>query len=333
MENNSFLQSKYWEKFQQSVGYKTFRVDNILLIKKPLLLGRNYFYCPRPEIRNQKSEIRNFLDQVKILAEKENIVFLRIEPVDKLPVTRYPLHKVTDIQPSQTIILDLTKSEDELLAQMHPKTRYNIRLAEKHGVKVREAHMSESAPSADEFEKFWKLMEETVGRDGFRSHNKEYYRKMLQVNNFLEFPSLEEGTGVVGNKREQVYSNSSSLKEGNSDAKFFLGVAEYQEKILAAGIFVFYNETVTYLHGASTHEHKEIMAPYALHWEMIKLAKNAGYRYYDLYGVSETKWPGVTRFKKGFGGETVDYPGCYDIVFSKGWYKIYKFTRRLRKLI
>jgi lipid II:glycine glycyltransferase (peptidoglycan interpeptide bridge formation enzyme) len=306
----SFLQSKEWEKFQQSVGYKTFRVDDVLLIKKPLGFGRSYFYAPRTGMGDRGRGTEDFFSKVKELAKKENCIFIRTEPLAPLLVTRYPLHKVTDIQPSQTIILDLTQSEDELLAQMHPKTRYNIRLAEKHGVKVREEYMNEPASSADKFEKFWNLMQETVGRDGFRSHDKEYYRKMLARNN-----------------------NGIASPEARNDMNIRLYVAEYEGKTLASGIFVFFNETVTYLHGASTHERKEVMAPQLLHWEIIKLAKNAGYRYYDLYGISETKWPGVTRFKRGFGGKEINYPGCFDVVFSKGWYKFYNLARRIRKLI
>ncbi|MFA6551795.1 MAG: hypothetical protein WCV41_04690 [Patescibacteria group bacterium] len=146
----SFLQSKFWEKFQQSVGYATFRVDNILLIKKPLFFGRSYFYIPRVDIRYLILDINDFLHKIKVLAKKEKIIFLKWEPVEQYPISlprrqagniqpclpagRYPIYKVADVQPSQTIILDLTKKEDELLADMHPKTRYNIRLAEKKGV-------------------------------------------------------------------------------------------------------------------------------------------------------------------------------------------------------
>lgn len=285
----SFLQSQSWEKFQQSVGHKTFRVDGALLIKKPLFFGRSYFYIPRITLNAQR--ITQFLNLVKELAKKEGCIFLRIEPTAEFRIqnSEFRILKTADIQPTQTLILNLTQSEEELLSGMHPKTRYNIRLAEKKGVKVREG-------SKNDFEKFWKLMKETTERDGFRSHEKEYYLKMLE----------------------------------SEIARLY--VAEYKNKILAAGIFVFYGDTATYLHGASTHEHKEVMAPYLLHWEIIKLAKKLGYKYYDFYGINEAKWPGVTRFKKGFGGSEINYPGCYDVVFHRNWYILYKLFRRLRRV-
>jgi lipid II:glycine glycyltransferase (peptidoglycan interpeptide bridge formation enzyme) len=73
------------------------------------------------------------------------------------------------------------------------------------------------------------------------------------------------------------------------------------------------------------------MAPYLLQWESIRIAKEAGMKYYDFHGVDEEKWAGVTRFKMGFGGERVEYPGTYDLVFDQGWYAIYKMVRQVRR--
>jgi len=70
-----------------------------------------------------------------------------------------------------------------------------------------------------------------------------------------------------------------------------------------------------------------------LQWHLISTAQKYGYKYYDFYGISEIKWPGVTRFKTGFGGEVVNYPGTFDYIISPFWYKIYNFLRRLRRLI
>jgi lipid II:glycine glycyltransferase (peptidoglycan interpeptide bridge formation enzyme) len=287
----SFIQSPEWGTFQQSVGLKTFRVNGVLLIAKPLPFGKSYLYCPHLDFRFQNSDFRIFLNKVKELAKEGQVVFLRLEPTEELKIENCKLKIVrsSDVQPSKTLILDLKKSEEGLLAAMHPKTRYNIRLAEKRGVKVYEA-------GEDKFEKFWNLMQETTGRDKFHSHDKTYYQKMLA---------------------------------GEMVKLYF---AEYKNEVLAAGLFVFYGDTVTYLHGASTQEHKEVMAPYALHWQMIQLAKQLGYAKYDFYGIDEQKWPGVTRFKKGFGGNEVNYPGCYDVVFDKKWYIAYKLIRRVRQI-
>ncbi len=311
---NSFLQSKSWEKFQNSVGNQTFRIDDILLIKKNLPMRKSYFYAPRVNCGLQIADCRLFFDKIKELEKKENAIFLKFEPIEELKIENFKLKiaRSADVQPSKTIILDLEKSEEELLKNMRQKTRYNIRLAEKKGVEIRESN---------EVNDFWSLMEETMKRDGFLAYKKEYYSKMLKVDDKIATPSDSFQT-----------RNDMSVK---------LYVAEYEGKVLAAGIFVFYGDTVTYLHGASTHEHKNVMAPYLLHWEMIKLAKSRGCKYYDFYGISEKKWHGVTRFKRGFarldsarqGGEEINYPGAYDIIYSRFWYVLYKIFKKIRRII
>jgi lipid II:glycine glycyltransferase (peptidoglycan interpeptide bridge formation enzyme) len=65
----------------------------------------------------------------------------------------------------------------------------------------------------------------------------------------------------------------------------------------------------------------------------MTLARDRGYKYYDLYGIDENKWPGVTRFKQGFGGKEIEYPGPYDMVFDKKQYWLYKMARRVRRKI
>ncbi|MFA5318495.1 MAG: peptidoglycan bridge formation glycyltransferase FemA/FemB family protein [Patescibacteria group bacterium] len=297
---NSFLQSKGWEEFQKSVGQQTFRVDDVLLIKKSLPAGKSYLYAPVCSLR--PSVFSNFLNKIKELAKKERSIFLRVEPQERLEIGNWKLEIVrsNDVQPSRTVILDLNNNEEELLANMHQKTRYNIRLAEKKGVKIKESQ---------NIEDFWKLMKETTKRDGFRGYGEEYYREMLQIDPSAPLRFAQDDKQEMNVK---------------------LYAAEYENKILAAGIFVFYGDTATYLHGASTHDNKNVMAPYLLHWEMIKLAKKEGYKYYDFYGIDEKKWPGVTRFKKGFGGKEINYPGAFDIIFSGGWYFVYAALKRIK---
>ncbi|MFH1326104.1 MAG: peptidoglycan bridge formation glycyltransferase FemA/FemB family protein [Candidatus Falkowbacteria bacterium] len=306
----SFLQSGNWEKFQQSVGNQTFRIDDVLLIKKELKFGKSYFYCPRVFIGRDEKEkdirylildIGDFLKKIYELSRKENCIFLRIEPVNKeISNIKYSISRVKDVQPSKTLILNLTQTEEQLLKNMHQKTRYNIRLAEKKGVKIKESK---------NVEEFWNLMKETIERDSFRSYSKDYYEKMLNVAKLTGSP-----------------------RYARDDMSVKLYIAEYEGKVLTAGIFVFYNDTATYLHGASTHEYKNVMAPYLLHWEIIKLAKKEGYKFYDFYGINEQKWPGVTRFKKGFRGEEINYLGTFDVEFSRIWYTVYKLVCAVKRI-
>ncbi|RLC38801.1 hypothetical protein DRH27_01380 [Candidatus Falkowbacteria bacterium] len=322
---SQFLQSWEWGEFQKKSGFEILRlgveekgglVGVATLIKKNLGMGQSYFYCPRgpivnniqyPTINNQTTSNnqvlnnRNILEflfeEIKRIARNEKVLFLRFESGIKYPLSiiHYPITKTIDVQPAKTIILDLTKTEDELLNAMHQKTRYNIRLAERKGVKVR---IVDAQNFTSDFEMFWQIMEETVKRDKFRLHSKEHYRRMLQVdNNFVK-----------------------------------LILAEYQGKIIAGNILIFFGDTATYVHGASANEYRNAMAPFSLQWKAIKLAQEQGYKYYDFYGIDEDKWPGVTRFKKGFGGKEINLPGTYDLIFNKKWYKLYKFFRSVRRL-
>jgi len=281
----SFLQSKEWLNFQKSLGRKAWDAGGINIIKHNLPLKKSYLYSPRCE---SKFLSDTFFNKIKEIAKKERAIFFKAEPQDKIDLEKLGFKKSTNIQPIKTIILDITKSEQELLNQMHYKTRYNINLALKKGIKTQISKLK-----SQNFNEFWRLMGETTKRDKFRSHPKEYYQKMLEI------PGIE------------------------------LFLVELNGKIIAANIVVFYEKTAIYLHGASDYEHRNLMAPHLLQWEQIKEAKKRGCEEYDFWGTDEQKWPGVTRFKKGFGGREISYPGAFDLVFQPLWYKVYKIARAI----
>lgn len=302
---SQFLQSYDWGNFQKQSGREVLpllvfddnkkTVASALFIKKKMPFFDNYYwYCPRgPIISDEyKNEHSSVFSSLAERMRKEKAFFIRWEPLYFPKKGNPKMIKTIDIQPAGTIILDLSPSKEDLLANMHPKTRYNIRLAFKKGVRVRMA-------GEGEFNKFWKIMEATAERDGFRLHDRGHYEKMLNA----------------------------------APHMFKLFLAEFQGRIIAGNIIAFFGDTVTYVHGASDHEYRKFMAPYALQWEVTALAKDEEYRYYDLYGIDEDKWPGVTRFKKGFGGKQAQYPGTYDVVFDKKWYWVYKIARSVRRRI
>ena len=309
LEKGSFLQAQGWENFQKFFGRKTWRVDGTLIIKHDLPFGKSYLYGPRIKIESRimNHELRilkNFANETKEIAEKESAIFLKIEPrweeteENKKLLEELGFKKSSkEIQPSKTLILDLTKSEDELLKNMHSKTRYNIRLSEKHGVKIKEAGGDSSASLGMGFEKFRQILNKTAKRDKFFTHPKEYYRKLLDIN--------------------------------TDDFKNKLFLAEHKNKLIAGAIVNFFGKRATYLHGASSYKNRQLMAPHLLHWQIIQEAKNQGLEEYDFWGIDEKKWPGITRFKKGFGGKEVQYIGAYDLVFNQFWYKIYNLGRKL----
>lgn len=290
-----FLQSEEWLVFQEKLGRKIYRLglvdeqNNLSAIcgaiVNPLPLGKKYFYVPRGPVG--KPEM--LTDEIKKIVRKDGGIFLKIEPLTEISLP--PLLRVGPVQPKQTLVLDLTKSEEELIAAMHEKTRYNIRLAEKKNLVLK----------TETVDDFWKLMEETTKRDEFRAHPKKYYEKMLG--------------GIMGDGKNKMRVELKIVYQGITP--------------LAAAIIGYFGDTVTYIHGASSNENRNLMAPYFLHWEIIREAKKLGYKYYDFWGIDEKKWPGVTRFKKGFGGFEISYPGTFDLPINKLWYKIYNLTKKI----
>lgn len=297
----SFLQSWQWGDLQEALGRKMRRIEaddlKALVIKHDLPFGKNYIYCPRgPVVKGTSFKLGTFLEKAKEIAKQEKSMFLKVEPAENgvLKGASFILSN-KQIQPPQTIILDTVQSENEILGQMHQKTRYNIKLAQRKGVIIEEGDIN----NQETINVFLKLLKQTAERDKFFLHMEKYYRKMLEV--------LGEGKMI----------------------RLFL--AKYKNQIIAANLVVFFNQTATYLHGASDYNFRQSMAPYLLQWRTILKAKELGLKNYDLYGINEKKWPGVTRFKRGFGGREVLYPGTFDLVYSHFWYSAYNIIRKMRK--
>ncbi|MFA5886343.1 MAG: peptidoglycan bridge formation glycyltransferase FemA/FemB family protein [Patescibacteria group bacterium] len=312
-----FLQSWAWGEILRSEGQEIKRlgvfdnknvaaevkIEEILaaatLVKKKLFGPYFYWYAPRGPLFKRESlgsgENIKARDSAEFLAAaikklNSRALFLRLEPADDSIFKNSTLKKTSDLEPAKTLILDLSKNTDELLLAMHQKTRYNLRLAQKKGIKIVEG-------GAADFPEFWRLLKLTSGRDSFRLHAARHYQNLLGAPS--EFIKL-----------------------------FF---AEYEGRKIAAGLFSFWGDRVTYLHGASDNQYRQLMAPYLLQWSLIKLAQNKAYKYYDFYGIAEAKWPGVTRFKLGFGGQVIDYPGTFDLIFCPKIYAVYFYVRRLKR--
>jgi lipid II:glycine glycyltransferase (peptidoglycan interpeptide bridge formation enzyme) len=320
-DKSQFLQSWSWGEFQHSQRNKVIRLglydgENIIgsaqVLEQILPLGKKYWYIPRGPVVDAKLPVEKFqvvwrtlLKEIVSRADKQRAMFVKIEPplekynqqlFDGL-VQNYDIKGVKFVQPSDSWYLELNKSESELLAFMHQKTRYNIRLAERKGVTVRTTGV------VDDFEVFWQLMRETAKRDKFHSHGRAYYHDMY---------------------RQLVQTDF---------MKMF--IAELKGKIIAANMVVFFGDTVTYVHGASSNQYRNIMAPHVLQWRQIQAAKKEGFKYYDFWGVApegqeKHQWAGITRFKKSFGGKGISYLGACDLILDKFWYTLYKVSHKLR---
>lgn len=290
-----FLQSPEWENIQKKLGRKTRRIQDCLVIEHCVPLGFKYLYAPRPDIENEE----DFFSSAERIAKKEGHIFLKVDPV--LPVS-YP-KKISShaLQPQKTIICNLEKSEAELLSAMHEKTRYNIRLAERKGIRIADSGWQRvgSEDREKKLDIFWTMLRNTAERDGFHTHEKSYYEKLL-----------------------------GGYSEYFSNELFF---AEHEGQPIAAALINFYKKTATYLHGASSLEHRNLMAPHLLHWRIMQEAKKRGFAEYDFWGINDNRWPGVTRFKRGFGGKEVVYPESFDIIYRKSYYTLYSLVRAYKK--
>lgn len=129
---------------------------------------------------------------------------------------------------------------------------------------------------------------------------------------------------------------------GQSGASIKVWIASYNTTPVAGSMTAYFGDMVTYLHGASANEHRNVMAPYLLHWEIAKDAKKDGYHYYDFRGVNpgnanhliyKKSWEGITRFKTGFGGEFVSNPPSFDLIYRPTWYRLYRLFKAVRKLL
>ncbi|MDP2684564.1 MAG: peptidoglycan bridge formation glycyltransferase FemA/FemB family protein [bacterium] len=309
-----FMQSWVWGNFQKSVGGKPIRlrlVENDRFIAHiqgfefTILKLFKFIYFPKISLNyfsNQdKAVFFNYL-------EKQGYMFTRVESIDEIAdIVGYKIVIVNNRQPKNTFILNLLSTEESILESMHSKTRYNIGLAERKGVEVK---------IEKNIDVFWNLNEETATRDKFKSHGKEYYKKMLEL--------------------DICYQATAYLNDVP----------------LASNICINYGGVFTYLHGASSNESRNLMAPYLLQWECIKLAKSLGDKKYDFGGVSpvrgqgsvvrgrETcsnnfcwdvthKWTGITKFKVGFGGAPKNYPDAVEIVFKKNFYKLFNTIKKI----
>lgn len=311
------LQTPAWGDLKAGYGWKPgWVIEGSLgaqVLLQDLPFGFRVAYLPRGPVSasgplDSHPDWNQFQAQLDRYCREQKAVFLKAEPdgwQDQLAL--FPGYRSSShsIQPPRTIAVSLEGSEDEILARMKSKTRYNIRLAGRKGVAVRQI---------DHVQPFYDLLEDTAERAEFGIHTREYYREAFD----LFYPTGE--------------------------CALFL--AEF-EGVPLASIMVFQREKRSwYFYGASTREHRELMAPYLVQWEAMRWAKSRGCLIYDLWGVPDEEFEileeqftrradglwGVYRFKRGFGGELKRSPGPWDRVFRPGLYWLYQLRNRLAEI-
>ncbi len=317
-ERCNFQQSLEWAKVKSNWKNEIILAEdedgNIIgslsvLIRKIPIFG-NLMYSSRGPVCDihDISVLKQLTEGAKQLAKKYNAIVLKIEPDIKSDdqVFRDLIvelgYKIKDdaknfreeIQPRYVFRLDVkNKTEDEIFAGFHQKTRYNVRLATRKGVTIKEG-------TREDLKDFHKIMIETGSRDGFIIRPLEYFEKMYD---------------------ELAPTHMKLL------------MAYYEGQPISGVIPIMYGNKTWYLYGASSNKHRNLMPNYLLQWEMIKIAINNKSDIYDLRGVSgvvDESHPqyGLYRFKKGFGAEFTEFIGELYIPFKPLRYKLYKFSEK-----
>lgn len=320
----NFLQTEEWARIKEPVGWnsdgRTWSAQNgvvdgaaMMLFRSMPLLPFSIAYIPRGPLVDWSDEkkYQSVLSELIQYARQRNAIFVKIDPA--LSVGRGIPGTSTDqpdsvglkvqqylqnngwvfsrdqIQFRNTVEIDLIPAEDALLTKMHPKTRYNIRLAEKKGVVVTQA-------STADWQAIYRLYMETANRDGFIIRSWEYYRRVWQI--------LTENQMAV------------CLK------------AQLNDSLIAAVWIVGFGRKAHYVYGMSGGDHREVMPNHLLQWRAMQWAKSRGKEIYDMWGAPDEftqsdSLSGVFRFKQGFGGEVVRTLGAWDYPIKPAGYRLY----------
>ncbi len=307
MRDGTFLQSEAWERFQQQVGRTTHRVADVLVIEQTAPLG-TYWYIGRVRLDTEQ------LLPIIRAAKQAGVLFVRIDPVVEIPNTKYHIQETASTQPQTTVVLDLTPTAKQLLDSFHEKTRYNIRLAERKGVTIRES----SDPAGPDFQAFITLGRRTGRHQGIRLHDEAYYRLMLKAlgrNPILarHSESSDEESRYSLDRQADPKSERRSIWSGKQtwdpstglpaetgqrrtqddgtepgEISTSIVVAYLGDTPLAANLMLWSGQTAYYLHGASDHTYRNLMAPHLLQWACIQAAKERGAHAYDFWGIASS---------------------------------------------
>lgn len=311
---NHPLQTYEWGEFREKTRVKVIRRG---IYEKEKLIGGFQLtihkiphtpftigYLPKGEEPTEE-----ILAELEKIGKQENCIFMQLEP----NLTQSSEFKVQSLVPAAhplftkyTFVLDLTQSEEELLKNMHSKTRYNIKIARKHNVIIEEDNSDKA------FADYLKLTNETTTRQKFYAHTKNYHRQQWET-----LPH--------------------TVKKNQLSSHLFL--AKYNEKVLTAWIVFVFKDALYYPYGASSSENREVMASNLIAWEVIRYGKKIGLKTFDMWGAlgpepnTNDPWYGFHNFKQKYGPEHIEFVGSYDLVINPLLYQGYKLADKLRWFI
>ena len=312
------IQSWEWGEFRKKTGVDVVRIG-IFEGKKMMsafqltfhpvpILGQTVGYLPKGPMPNKL-----MVDSLSSIAKEKKAAFVKIEPLQQASgQARNKLLELGLIPSKKSLftkynfLLDLTQSEEEILSGMHPKTRYNIKVAQKKGV---EAY--ESVKDSD-FEIYLKLYFETTKRQKYFGHTPHYHR--------LAWETLRD----AGMARVLI-------------ARYKIQDTRYEP--LVAWMLLNFGDTLYYPYGGSSTLYKDVMASNLVAWEAIKLGKEMKLKTFDMWGAlgpdadGRDPWYGFHRFKQGYGPKHVEYVGTYDLVLNQTMYKLLNAGDKLRWIL
>ncbi|MFC1626732.1 lipid II:glycine glycyltransferase FemX [Patescibacteria group bacterium] len=306
---NHPIQSWAWGNFRQTMNGKILRLGVFVNNKLESCLLITIHSIPKTSwkigyLPKGSLPTKDFLNELHDFCKKHNIIYIQLEPNVRASHNNNLL-KLPNIQKAHhplftkyTFEYDLTKSEDTLLAMMHHKSRYNIKVAKKHNVIVKEDN------SQNAFESYIRLSKETTHRQAFYAHDETYHRNMWDV---------MHKAGI---------------------AKLWL--AKYDNNILAAWIIFLWDKTIYYPYGASSRNHRNVMAPNLLLWEIARWGKKNKYTSFDLWGAlgpepdPNDPWYGFHRFKAGYRPQMIEFVGSYDFVVNPLLYRLFVIGNKTR---
>lgn len=353
----NIFQTEEWARFKTQTGYqKYYNFDGVFVLQKQLPLGRTMLYSPMVDVNNELRIMDNgFLDKITEIAKQNKSIFYRLEISNSIihnssfTIPQNFVKSFEEMQPEHTMILNIKKRKEDILAGMKQKGRYNIKIAQKHNVQIRKSR---------QIDNFYKLYEETAMRQKITYRNKEYFHALLDNLEPKGYCELFEAITTQTNadltptnaeltqkdnyhpeqsEGSQQFSNLAMSEEAKptSDSNETMKQCD-NEIVLAAAIVSFYKGRATYLFGASSNEMRNVMAPYLLHWYIISEAKRRNIAEYDWFGIAPNDnprhpWAGVTRFKRQFGGNQIQLMGSWDLVMRPVEYQIFKIAEKLRR--
>lgn len=311
----NFLQSWYWGEFQQALGkhveYMGFYEGDVLkgtalMVVESAKRAKYMTVAGGPLLDWSNSQlVKLCFEELKNVAKKHNVIFVRVRPqlieneislaiFRKHGFVSAPMHLSADL----TSQLDITKTEDELLAKMRKTTRYELKKAQKLGITI------QTSFNVDDIDGFYDRQIQTAKRQGFVPFSLKFLKEQFRA----------------------FSANNSAL----------LYQAYYEKKLLAEAFIIFYGPEATYHYGASTEDGRKFPGAYLLQWEAILEAKRRGQKRYNFWGVvkpdqTKHRFYGVSIFKRGFGGDDVAYVHAQDLVIAPLRYTINYFFEHLRK--